>query len=83
MDATTGALIGIGVTLGVAVLLQFFKVLTVGFLPAYSEGATTKTVFDFSFINWFKILYYFLPYGLFLFGVIYDGLIRKIKFFPA
>jgi hypothetical protein len=26
---------------------------------------------------------YFLPYALFLFGVIYDGLIRKIKFFPA
>jgi len=33
--------------------------------------------------NWFRILYYFLPYSLFLFGVIYDGLIRKIKFFPA
>jgi hypothetical protein len=43
----------------------------------------TKNIFNFNLLNWFRILYYFLPYGLFLFGIIYDGLIRKIKFFPA
>jgi len=51
---------------------------------AYQAGPRLYGVFDyFSIINWFKVLYYFLPYGLFLFGVIYDGLIEKIKFFPA
>ncbi len=45
----------------------------------FKEGADTY----FSMINWFKVLYYFLPYGLFLFGIVFDGLVQKIKFFPA
>lgn len=54
-------------------------------IPAlYPAGPPTQTFGEtFSLVNWFKVLYYFLPYGLFLFGVIYDGLVRKIKFFPA
>lgn len=50
----------------------------------YESGPRTSGFLDsFSLVNWFKVLYYFLPYGLFLFGVIYDGLVRRIKFFPA
>lgn len=50
----------------------------------YSPGPRVAKVGEtFSLVNWFKVLYYFLPYGLFLFGIIYDGLVRKIKFFPA
>jgi hypothetical protein len=52
--------------------------------PIYEEGKRPILFSDyFSILNWFRILYYFLPYALFLFGVIYDGLVRKIKFFPA
>lgn len=52
--------------------------------PLFKEGDRPVGFLEFfSIINWFKILYYFLPYALFLFGVIYDGLVRKIKFFPA
>jgi hypothetical protein len=52
--------------------------------PAYSPGSRGIDFGQYtSLITWFKVLGYFLPYGLFLFGVIYDGLVRKIKFFPA
>ena len=51
---------------------------------AYQAGEYLDKATDYLTIgNWFKVLYYFLPYALFLFGVIYDGLVRKIKFFPA
>lgn len=83
MDATTGAVIGIFSTIGVVILAVLAKFVYVGFNPAYPAGPTTETIFKFSLINWFRVLYYFLPYGLFLFGTIYDGLVRKIKFFPA
>lgn len=50
----------------------------------YESGPRVYGVLEyFSIINWFRVLYYFLPYALFLFGIIYDGLIQKIKFFPA
>jgi hypothetical protein len=85
VDISPGAAAGIGIGAGVGtvILLAFlggvFKIPT-----AYAEGAPLyETSQYFSLINWFRILYYFLPYGLFLFGVIYDGLVRKIKFFPA
>lgn len=48
-----------------------------------SGKGLTGGVGSFPIVNWFKVLYYFLPYSLFLFGIIYDGLVRKIKFFPA
>lgn len=83
MDATTGALIGVSATLGVLILLSVLRIVYLGFGPAYEAGPMTKNIFNFNLLNWFRILYYFLPYGLFLFGIIYDGLIRKIKFFPA
>lgn len=34
-------------------------------------------------INFFKILYYFLPYSLFMFGIINDAYTEKIQFFPG
>lgn len=83
MVDTTSVLIGVGSTVGLIALASFLKIIFVGYSPAFQAGPPTKNVFDFSFVNWFRVLYYFLPYGLFLFGVIYDGLIRKIKFFPA
>lgn len=82
MDA--GIAIGISagsVVLTLAALYVFGKLSP--FKPLYSQGPSTGSIFDISLLNWFNVLYYFLPYGLFLFGVIYDGLIRKIKFFPA
>lgn len=79
-----GAAIGISlgsvaVTLGIMALIAKFN----PYKPEYQAGRVTGSVFDITFFNWFNVLYYFLPYGLFLFGVIYDGLVRKIKFFPA
>ena len=34
-------------------------------------------------LNFFKILYYFLPYSLFMFGIINDAYTEKIEFFPG
>lgn len=34
-------------------------------------------------LNFFKILYYFLPYSLFMFGIINDAYTEKIQFFPG
>lgn len=84
-DISPGAAAGIGVTVGVATVVLIGGLIVGLKIPtAYAEG---KPLFEatqyFSLINWFRIMYYFLPYGLFLFGVIYDGLVRKIKFFPA
>jgi len=79
--------VAVGISLGsVAVtLLIVGGIYYVKGVPVTYEGGPRLTGFfeTFSLVNWFKILYYFLPYGLFLFGVIYDGLVRKIKFFPA
>jgi hypothetical protein len=50
----------------------------------YTSGPYVEKAYDyFSLVNWFKVLYYFLPYALFLFGVVYDGLARQIRLFPA
>lgn len=68
---TTGIIIGAAVTIVVSIIAGRF-----GKPIASAVGAT-------GIGNWFKVLYYFLPYSLFLFGVIYDGLMRKINFFPA
>jgi hypothetical protein len=80
-----------GAAVGIAFGASAFTLLLTGglyyknYVPkVYTGGPSTSTFIQtFSLINWFKILYYFLPYALFLFGVIYDGLVRKIKFFPA
>jgi hypothetical protein len=82
MDAGTA----VGISLGsvvVTLLISGVIAKLSPYRPEYSQGPLAGSIFDLSFINWFNVLYYFLPYGLFLFGVIYDGLIRKIKFFPA
>lgn len=80
MDATY---VGISVAAGLLGALT-----TLGFIfgrpRLYPAGPYVQSVTEYiTIINWFRVLYYFLPYGLFLFGIIYDGLIRKIKFFPA
>lgn len=83
--------IGPGGAVGIAFGASAVTLLITGALyykknvPALYPSGPRLTTFPetFSLVNWFKVLYYFLPYGLFLFGVIYDGLIRKIKFFPA
>jgi hypothetical protein len=83
MDAGTVVGIALGSSIGTLLLAVFFTRLLK--LPvAYPAGAPTITLMEkFSILNWFRVLYYFLPYALFLFGIIYDGLIRKIMFFPA
>jgi hypothetical protein len=84
MDPTTkGVLIGVGSAALAVVLAALGNVIRFGYSPAYGPGPATKSVFDVNIVNWFRVLYYFVPYGLFLFGIIYDGLIQKIKFFPA
>lgn len=75
MDST-GAIAGFSVAGTVIVLV-------IGVAIGYTVK-TGNVVPGFVYLkNWFMVLYYFLPYALFLFGVIYDGLVRKIKFFPA
>jgi hypothetical protein len=82
MDAGTAVGISIG-SVAVTLLIMTFLGRISPYKPAFPAGPTTGSLFDISFLNWFRVLYYFLPYGLFLFGVIYDGLVRKIKFFPS
>lgn len=77
-----GTLIGIigasSLVLAVIINVLYNKFAVKALYPSGPKEAVTLPIF-----NWFKVLYYFLPYGLFLFGVIYDGLVRKVKFFPA
>jgi len=82
MDTSTIAIIS---SVGSAVVAVIATLIYVGMRPkAYPAGPFVEKALDYlSIVNWFKILYYFLPYGLFLFGIIYDGLVQKIKFFPA
>ena len=85
MDST--ALIAIG-SLVTGALISFLASKFIFYpkiVPQTYTGGPRKIPFkDFgSIVTWFKVLMYFLPYALFLFGVIYDGLVRKIKFFPA
>jgi hypothetical protein len=75
MDSS-GAIAGISVV-GTIVFIA------IGIAIGYTiKTGTALPGFQF-LVSWFKVLYYFLPYALFLFGVLYDGLVRKIKFFPA
>jgi hypothetical protein len=75
----------VGASLGSAAVAIVATLIALGKRPRlYEAGPYTTSATDYLTIgNWFRVLYYFLPYGLFLFGVIYDGLVRKIKFFPA
>lgn len=83
--------IGPGGAVGIAIGASAVTLLVTGAVYYYTKvpnlypaGPRVAEIGEtFSLVNWFKVLYYFLPYGLFLFGIIYDGLVRKIKFFPA
>lgn len=85
MELGIGPVIGITVGAIAATVLVMNLIYMKQVKPLYPEGPREPGGFlqYFSIINWFKVLYYFLPYSLFLFGIIYDGLVRKIKFFPA
>lgn len=82
MDSASVAGIAIGASVGTLILSALISYAKSP--RAYQAGPRLFAFGEyFTFINWFKVLYYFLPYGLFLFGIIYDGMIRKIRFFPA
>ena len=82
MEFSIGTLIGIiggsSIVLAIIINILYNKFAVKGSYPSGPKQPINLPVF-----NWFKVLYYFLPYGLFLFVVIYDGLVRKVKFFPA
>ena len=82
MDSTGITIIA---SVGSAIVAIVGTLVYIGFRPrAFEAGPYAQTVTErLPILNWFIVLYYFLPYGLFLFGVIYDGLVRRIKFFPA
>lgn len=81
MDTATIAAISVG---GIALILFGMLIATLLRPRFYPAGQPIDNALDYlTFLNWFKVLYYFIPYGLFLFGIIYDGLVEKIKFFPA
>lgn len=80
----TGGIIGIAVGASALTALVMSLVYGAQVKPLFSAGPRPVGFLEyFSIVNWFKILYYFLPYALFLFGVVYDGLLRKIIFFPS
>ena len=73
-DNTVPIVIGSALS-GVVVTLLLSKFI---FYPrdvpqTYTGGPRVKPFGDYgSIVTWFKVLMYFLPYALFLFGVIYD-----------
>lgn len=82
----TALTVGISLVAGASIALGLSKFI---FYPKavpqqYTAGPRGIPFGQFtSLFTWFKVLWYFLPYALFLFGVIYDGLVQKIKFFPS
>ena len=76
-DISNSGIIGIIITSIVGFMTVIGGIM---YLFQQKEGTAPRTL---AIVTGGKTLYYFIPYSLFLFGIIYDGINGKFKYFPA
>jgi hypothetical protein len=80
MDPTSIGLIVLGVLIGVIGIFVSGLAVARADIAAPAVGLPPAVA---SFGAFFYILYYFLPYALFLFGFVADGITRQLQYAPA